>query len=93
MIPREDEIRTFLVQTAQALTYAHSKQIAHRDLKPANIYMDRQGLYKIGDFGCYFEKEPADTYTGMSYMIPSREESVAVLRVMMPIKVMSSVSE
>jgi len=36
---------------------AHSKQIAHRDLKPTNVFMTREGGYKIGDFGSYFEKK------------------------------------
>ena len=75
-IPNEDEVMTFLAQTTQALAYAHSKQIAHRNLEPNNIFMDREGVYKIGDFASYFEKKgnsKASTTTGTkSYMSPQQ---------------------
>ena len=56
-IPSEDEVKMLLLQIAQALAYAHENQIAHRDIKPNNIFMEREGFYKIGDFGSYFEKK------------------------------------
>ena len=49
------ELWDFLRQTGSALAYTHAKGIAHRDIKPANIFIDTQGNYKIGDFGCFFE--------------------------------------
>ena len=77
-IPSEDEVKTFLLQAAQALAYAHEKQIAHRDIKPNNIFMEREGFYKIGDFGSYFEKKGGnsavtDVGTGtLPYMSPGQ---------------------
>jgi serine/threonine protein kinase len=34
----EKEMREFLLQTAEALAFAHSKNIAHRDVKPDNVF-------------------------------------------------------
>lgn len=38
-------------QIASALAAAHAAHIVHRDLKPANVFILRQGLVKILDFG------------------------------------------
>ena len=38
-------------QVAEALAFAHSKQVVHRDLKPANIHLQPNGQVKILDFG------------------------------------------
>jgi eukaryotic-like serine/threonine-protein kinase len=38
-------------QLCSALQHIHNHGIVHRDLKPANIYLTRDGLIKLGDFG------------------------------------------
>lgn len=33
------------------MDYLHSIKIIHKDIKPENIFVDRHGMYKIGDLG------------------------------------------
>lgn len=40
----------YLKQAAQAIDYAHSRQVLHRDIKPANMLLQQQWLF-ITDFG------------------------------------------
>ena len=47
--PRPTERRTSPI--AQGLSAAHSHGIVHRDLKPENVFISRDGVVKILDFG------------------------------------------
>ncbi|MEM7010991.1 MAG: serine/threonine-protein kinase [Verrucomicrobiota bacterium] len=38
-------------QICDALEYAHNQGFVHRDIKPANIFINQQGVLKVGDFG------------------------------------------
>jgi len=67
-----------VADVAQALDYAHSKDIVHRDIKPANIMMLRDSeKIKVTDFGIARITSSSKTKTGVvlgtpSYMSPEQ---------------------
>ncbi len=38
-------------QVCSGLAYAHARKVIHRDIKPANIFVARDRIVKLGDFG------------------------------------------
>ncbi|HNR95697.1 MAG TPA: bifunctional serine/threonine-protein kinase/formylglycine-generating enzyme family protein [Anaerolineae bacterium] len=71
-----DSAVAILSQVAEAVDYAHSKNVLHRDLKPANIIVRSDGHTTLTDFG--LAKAHSES------RISSREQQVGTLLYMAP---------
>ncbi len=77
MIPIESALNIG-AQVADALHFAHERQVVHRDIKPANIMVLNDDLIKITDFGiARMRNNEVKTMTGMilgspKYMSPEQ---------------------
>ena len=48
---KKEEIWNIFYQCITGLNYLHSSGVVHRDIKPPNIFMSKNKIIKIGDFG------------------------------------------
>lgn len=46
-----DTVLDFLLQLCLGLKHIHGQKILHRDIKPSNIFVTKDNVLKIGDFG------------------------------------------
>ncbi|XP_065072303.1 serine/threonine-protein kinase Nek1-like [Rhopilema esculentum] len=47
----EETIIKWFVQVVMAVQYLHSNRVLHRDIKTQNIFLMKNGIAKLGDFG------------------------------------------
>ena len=69
----------FMEPVCRSLSYAQQRGVVHRDLKPDNIFVSRDGVVKVGDWGLSrsIEDDSGLTKTGMivgtpEYLAPER---------------------
>ena len=65
-----DEIESYLVQSARALAYIHSKKIIHYDIKPDNFIIDKFGVLKLMDFGFAGSKKDSKVRGTIQFLAP-----------------------
>ena len=72
------QVVSIIARVADALAYAHGKNVVHRDVKPANVmYEPASDQVKVTDFGVARLTDASKTKTGMvlgtpSYMSPEQ---------------------
>ena len=75
----EDQVIDIGIDMCSALVMCKEQNIVHRDIKPQNIFVSKDGVYKLGDFGIAktAERTTSGTKTGTyKYMAPEVYKSM-----------------
>jgi NIMA (never in mitosis gene a)-related kinase 1/4/5 len=69
----EDDILNIFTQISLAIKHLHDRKILHRDLKSQNIFLTKNNIVKLGDFGIAkvlsHTKENVQTIVGTPYYL------------------------
>jgi NIMA (never in mitosis gene a)-related kinase len=69
----ESQILDWFTQTCLSIKHIHDRKILHRDIKSQNIFLTKNGLVKLGDFGiakCLnYTMDKAKTIVGTPYYL------------------------
>lgn len=60
----EFEVRYYMFQVLQALIYLRRQKIIHRDLTLSNIFLSKNNIVKVGDFGLSFKETSEEDKRG-----------------------------
>lgn len=67
----EKNILRLACDIGRGIKAAHDMGIIHRDLKPGNFFIDKKGVYKLGDFNISKQAESSKAFAGTnSYIAP-----------------------
>ena len=67
----EKNILRLACDIGRGIKAAHDMGIIHRDLKPGNFFIDKNGVYKLGDFNISKQTESSKAFAGTnSYIAP-----------------------
>jgi NIMA (never in mitosis gene a)-related kinase len=56
----ENRVLNLFAQIGLTIKHSHDRRIIHRDLKPRNIFLNNNGIVKLGDFGSVRGLEATD---------------------------------